>query len=239
MQTESPYWLKEAYAEAISEMDVGLAYRNQEMLAPTANLANHLFGNGGRFLDYGGGFGLFTRLMRDRGFEFFRQDQYCQNLFASYFDVTSSSDHRFDMLTAFEVFEHLEQPKEEIKRMFAFSDILFFSTEIQPETNLEDWWYLTPESGQHIAFYTLESFRRIAKEMDCSFYSNGFNLHLLSKKPLFKSEIEFRKLILPEGLMKTIQMKILRKLGWKPADGRASLMMKDFDFIRSEMKRNS
>ncbi len=38
------------------------------------------------FLDYAGGYGVFTRLMRDIGFDFYWHDPYTQNLFANGFE---------------------------------------------------------------------------------------------------------------------------------------------------------
>jgi hypothetical protein len=36
----------------------------------------------GTFVDIGGGYGLLTRLMRDRGFDFYWKDPHCENIFA-------------------------------------------------------------------------------------------------------------------------------------------------------------
>jgi 2-polyprenyl-3-methyl-5-hydroxy-6-metoxy-1,4-benzoquinol methylase len=101
-------------------------------------------------------------------------------------DVTDQqSQNNFELMTACEVFEHLEDPMSEIEEMFTYSDSVLFSTVIQPNSplkNSKDWWYFMPETGQHVAFYSKESLIYIADKFNCNIYSNGRNLHLLTKK---------------------------------------------------------
>jgi len=186
IQVKNPFWLDEAYEHAISPLDTGLVSRNisWSTFAETFILKN--FDPHKQFIDYGGGCGLFVRLMRDKGFDFYRQDNYCQNLFAQYFDVTNlkSAGLRFELLTAFELFEHLVDPMLEIDHMLMFSESLLFSTELHSpnDKDIENWWYLSPSSGQHISFFTEDSFRMIAKTLNLNYYSNGATLHLLSRR---------------------------------------------------------
>ena len=70
VQTEKPYWLEEAYAEAINRADVGLFRRNLRQAKVAKAVIGTFFRSGGRFVDFGGGYGLLTRLMRDAGFDF-------------------------------------------------------------------------------------------------------------------------------------------------------------------------
>jgi 2-polyprenyl-3-methyl-5-hydroxy-6-metoxy-1,4-benzoquinol methylase len=114
IRTENPYWLKEAYSDAISSLDIGLVERNFNLTQIAAPIIKCYFNYKSKFLDYAGGYGLFVRLMRDRGFDFYRQDIYCDNILARNFDITDlNSPSRFEMLTAFEVFEHLHDPLQE------------------------------------------------------------------------------------------------------------------------------
>src|SRR5690349_21110797 len=98
IQTEEPYWLKDAYINAINASDIGLVHRN----IITSNLTKaviRLFFNGDdEFIDYGGGYGLFVRLMRDAGYNFYRHDIFCENLFAKGFDADINIDSRFEIL---------------------------------------------------------------------------------------------------------------------------------------------
>src|SRR5690606_33910516 len=77
IQTENPYWLDEAYSSgAISVLDVGIMSRNLLLINKTENILFKLFPDFTDFsaVDYGGGHGVFVRMMRDRGFKFYRQD---------------------------------------------------------------------------------------------------------------------------------------------------------------------
>jgi hypothetical protein len=200
IQTENPYWLNEAYASVIADLDVGLVNRNIEFSNTLENIIDNYFKKGLRGLDYGGGYGLFVRLMRDKGYDFYRHDLFCQNIFAKYFNV-DNADERFDLVTSFEVFEHLINPLEEIKTIFSFGDNIFFSTVIIPEKKIskaDDWWYFIPETGQHVSFYSIKSLKAISAIHNMYFYSNGLNLHLFSKSKLsmdpFKKKNAFSKI---------------------------------------------
>ena len=184
IQVQDPHWLAEAYDEAITKSDIGLAGRNFKRSRQTGQLLTACFDAGGRFVDFGGGYGLFVRLMRDQGFDFYRYDPLCPNLFADRFDA--DPDAAYDLLTAWEVFEHLEDPLAEIEKMASLSRTLFFSTNLLPRTprNLDDWWYYGLEHGQHISFYSERTLQVIAGTFGLQLgYSNGF-LHLLSDRAM-------------------------------------------------------
>ena len=68
VQTEQPYWLDEAYSSPLIAADVGAVARNLRFAGITQALIQQCFDPDRAFLDYGGGYGLFVRLMRDRGF---------------------------------------------------------------------------------------------------------------------------------------------------------------------------
>jgi hypothetical protein len=195
IETEAPYWLGEAYSEAIVQSDVGLVGRNIGLVQPARMVIGVFFDSAGRFVDYGGGYGLFVRLMRDAGFDFRRYDRYCPNLFAKGLDVVPDENERFDLLTAFEVFEHLVDPVKELDLMVAMSSNILFTTRLIPMRNPprpKDWWYYAVDGGQHITLYTRESLSSLAKKKGLNFYSVG-ELHLLTKETL--SPLMFRLLV--------------------------------------------
>ena len=90
------------------------------------------------------------------------------------------------LITAFELFEHLPNPMEEIQEMFSYSDSILFSTELVPPNIPKpgEWWYYALESGQHISFYTTKSLSLIAKKFGRNYYSNGKSLHMITNKNL-------------------------------------------------------
>lgn len=233
IQTETPYWLKEAYQSAITDLDIGLIYRNNHFSNVVESiLLNNSLNSNGKFIDYGGGYGMFVRLMRDKGFDYYRQDIHCQNLFAKYFDITDIKDQQtFELLTAFEVFEHLEFPEKELEIMLSFSDNILFSTEIVPENNPtpDTWWYFTPETGQHISFYTLKSLQFLAEKHCLHFYSNCVSLHMFTKNKLSINPFEKSK---NKGKLHNFFLFINPQ---KPIPKRESLLMKDFEFIQSKI----
>jgi hypothetical protein len=185
--TEEPYWLEEAYDSAINESDIGLISRNLSLSKLTKAMILFLFNQQSKFLDYGGGYGVFVRLMRDMGFDFYRYDQYCENLFAKSFDVDiQNNSERFEILTAYELFEHLVNPLDEIDKMLKLSNSIIFSTELLPLDNPRpnEWWYYGLDHGQHTSIYTFSSLKYIADKFDINVYTNGRSIHLLTRNKI-------------------------------------------------------
>ncbi|MBD2125292.1 glycosyltransferase [Microcoleus sp. FACHB-1] len=192
IQTEEPYWLKEAYSSPIAKSDVGLVFRNTNFSRITSELIFKIFAHEAKFLDYGGGYGLFVRMMRDMGFDFYWHDTFCPNLFALGFEVGQNGDTYYELVTAFEVFEHFVNPLPEIEKILKFSKNILFSTELLPDNNPKphEWWYYAPEEGQHISLYTNKALLFIAEKFSLNLYSKGSTLHLLTEKKLSASQIE-------------------------------------------------
>ncbi len=184
VQTGPAVWLNEAYRSAITSSDLGLVKRNLTFANVCSVLIPILFPTSHRFVDYGGGYGLFVRLMRDAGFDFFRYDPICQNLFAQGLDVELPAVPAFDLVTAFEVFEHLIDPLHEITTMLKFGYSIFFSTELIAATapSPQVWPYYGLDHGQHIAFYSMQTLQVIAEKFGLRLYTNGQSIHLLTDK---------------------------------------------------------
>lgn len=225
-----PYWLGESYQTAITDLDLGLIYRNIQLSEILESLLlKDIVDQNGKFLDYGGGYGMFVRIMRDKGFNFYRQDIHCQNLFAKHFDISNIKiTEKFDLLTAIEVFEHLEDPMMEIEKMLSLSDNIFFSTELVPDNNMDfaSWWYFAPEMGQHVSFFTIHSLRILAEKYKLNFYSNGSSLHMFLKTkldadPFAKAQVN--------GRWESISMLFKPKSIIKK---RKSLLQNDFNLVR-------
>jgi len=234
IQTENPHWLSEAYSSAITKLDVGLPHRNIYLADKLSPVLAKSFNSKGVFLDYAGGYGLFTRLMRDNGFNFYHTDQYCQNLFAENFELKDlPAGTRFELVTAFEVFEHLPDPLNEIKKMLEFSDSLIFSTELQPARveKVEDWPYFAVETGQHIAFYTREALQAIAGQLGYNFYTDGKFIHLFTKTHFAKNPLPTQT---RDSFLLRKLKKLVKKLENKPKLPE-SLLLKDFQYVKDKL----
>jgi len=193
VQTSEPVWIQEAYSSAITSLDLGLLGRNIGFSDQLTAIIDACLPEAKHMLDYAGGYGVFVRLMRDRGFDFYRHDPFCENLFSKHFDIDDSHLERFDLVTAFEVFEHFVNPLQEIEKMFKFSDTLIFSTMIVPYQieDIKNWWYLSEETGQHVAFYSEKSLQIIAQKYGKKYYVKNGNLHMFSSKQLNSDQIDY------------------------------------------------
>jgi hypothetical protein len=180
--TEDPYWLEEAYSEALSSLDVGAVSRNLRAVPVTGAVIRLFFDQNGRFIDYGAGAGLLVRLMRDAGFNFLWADKFARNTFARGFEAGPGS---YEMVTAFEVFEHLADPVCELEKMLSFSRNILFSTVLVPARAPDpgQWWYYGLDHGQHVSFYTPQALRALGSRFGLSVCSSG-ELHLLSSRPV-------------------------------------------------------
>jgi len=187
IQTETPYWLDEAYSEVINNSDLGMVARNLGLARICRALITVFFNSNGRFVDYGGGYGLLVRLMRNSGFDFYRYDPRCANFFAKGFDVDLPAKQPCELVTSFEVFEHLVNPLEDIERMLAFSRNILLGTRLVPAHNPKpgEWQYYGLEHGQHVSLYTKRSLSVVAEKFHLHLHSCRQSIHLLSEKRLF------------------------------------------------------
>lgn len=163
LQTEPPFWLEEAYSALDATPDIGFMRRNLLISALTAEA---LRAAGVRpddlCLDWGAGFGLFCRLLRDSGFNFHAYDKFADSRYAWDKRIQDPAGLAPRVITAFEVFEHLPNPALDLEELFDLRpQLLIFSTEIY-EGQPADWWYLDPATGQHVFFYSRAALDSIA-----------------------------------------------------------------------------
>ena len=226
VQTEDPYWIEESYSDAINRTDVGYVARNQVLAKVTKALINRFFDKNAKYLDYGTGYGLFVRLMRDFGFDFYGQDKYCDIVFAKDFEI-EDNEKGFELVTAFELFEHLENPYEEMKKITGYSNNIFISTEFYPASSPKpgEWWYFGLEHGQHLSLYTKKSLEALGEKYGLNLYTNGKNIHLLTKKKINKAVFK---------LLSTYNT----YLSYRYFSDKNSLRQKDYDLINKRLEIN-
>lgn len=182
VQTETPYWLEQAYGHPIGDADTGIMLRNRANLARVTTALVALGRLRGRVLDVGGGLGILVRMLRDIGLDAHWSDKHCENLLAKGFEGGSGS---YDLATAFEVVEHLEHPLDELRALLDVAPAVLISTELAPEPGqlAASWWYLVPEYGQHIGFFRKSTLAWIARKLGCHFSTDGQSVHLFASAP--------------------------------------------------------
>lgn len=163
-------WLDQVYLSPINLTDVGYVWRNEYAATLVESIRPYLSAKD-YFVDYGAGYGLFVRMMRDRGLRFHWNDPFCENLFARGFDCDLERVGTYRMATAFEVFEHVPDPVATVREIRGLTKGVLFSTNLIPEgvSSLADWDYFGLEHGQHISFYSEESLARLAGRVEWSY----------------------------------------------------------------------
>ncbi len=152
-------WTLEEFASRIYNDDYVRYDPDSAELRPTENakLLDRLFGRDKaaiRHLDYGGGRGLLSKLLREAGWDSTSYDPF--------FDRGHAPEElgRFGLVTAFEVFEHVPDVNrlmDEISGLLADEGLVFFSTLVSDghigAGRPLDWWYAAPRNG-HIALHS-------------------------------------------------------------------------------------
>lgn len=228
VQTEKPYWLAEAYSEAITRSDIGLVGRSVSFSRIIRNLVYLFMDRDGRFLDYGAGYGLFVRMMRDFGLDFRWFDDSCENLFAKGFEGRlEETDQHYSLVTAIEVFEHMVDPIPNVARMVRASEGLFFTTVLIPEPppTPGSWWYYGLEHGQHVSLFSARAIAYIAREFGLHLQSDGVFIHLMTRRPLPAGALR----IVKSQALGTILNPILDRVAT-----RRSLLNRDFEAITGQ-----
>ena len=184
IQTETPFWLDEAYKNSLNIEDTGIIKRNLLMAKRTSVIISFLFDRKSQYLDYGGGTGLFVRLMRDYGYDFYWNDPYTENIFSRGFEGDISSTQQYRAVTTFECFEHFIDPRTEINKMLSLAPAIIFSTEIFTGNAPlpENWPYYYFSHGQHISLYSLKSLRILADVYNLQLLTNNKSFHVLTPR---------------------------------------------------------
>ncbi|MDC1043993.1 class I SAM-dependent methyltransferase [Candidatus Pelagibacter ubique] len=182
VQTEQPYWLKEAYTSAINHSDTGIMSRNLSNVSLVIATLTMMKMRSSLVVDYAGGHGFLVRLLRDFGINALWSDPYCDNLVARGFEYKNEGHAK--LITAFETFEHFTNPCDEISKMLDIAPNILLTTSIIPDPapKPSDWWYYGQEHGQHIGFYRLRTLQYLANKFGLYLISDGTSRHFFSKQ---------------------------------------------------------
>lgn len=128
-----------------------------------------------RILDHGCGESVVPDLLRSRGHRVTAIDvappsRPHPDRITGYLEEMEPSEHGFDLVYSFQVFEHLPNPRPALRRLVELTEpggLLLIHTDMEtPERadGLENWWYVSPPD--HCAFYRPATFRRMAAPLD-------------------------------------------------------------------------
>jgi hypothetical protein len=182
MQTELPYWLDEAYAVPGVHMDVGSATRTvKNWMAATTLFDKIGLPRDSLIVDFGAATGLFARLLRDVGYNARSYDKYSSAHLTNYFNAEHPEKSAPKIVTAFEVFEHFVNPKQEISALLLNKPDLLIFTNWFCDDQKDDWVYFVEDTGQHVFLYKQQALRDIADKLDYDLVLTSF-FHILVRR---------------------------------------------------------
>ena len=189
VQVHNPIWIEQAHSKAISNLDTGLVSRCISASRLTATLLYLEGKKGSRGLDWGGGTGLLTRLLRDQGFRVLSYDKYAKAEHAEGFESTQvQSEEPATFVTSIECFEHLVSPIDVFKSVTQKKEYFMFTTDVidtpPPDPAKATWWYYVPESGQHVTFVSRKGMEEFRNILGFTYYVAFGGLHVMSRSKL-------------------------------------------------------
>jgi len=132
-------------------------------------------------LDYGGGNGVLSNSLCYKGWRSKSYDPFPKS------QTSIEELGKFNLITAFEVFEHVPNPKKlisDILTLMSDDSLVLFSTLLADEyikkNKRLDWWYAAPRNG-HISLYSRKSLNLLAVEHNLIFGSFNDGVHFLLK----------------------------------------------------------
>jgi glycosyltransferase involved in cell wall biosynthesis len=162
LQTDDPQGLRQPHAETV-KTDALLASHTLFNVFALPRLLDVLKVRADdTAVDYGGGAGLFARLMRDLGYNFHLCDphgsaEYMQNY------VVNEFPRKWRVVTLFNVASRFVNPQQDWAQVFACDpDWVIGNTPIYAQQDA-DWTELTHDEGRPAFYYSLESLAHIAR----------------------------------------------------------------------------
>jgi hypothetical protein len=213
VQADNPVWIEQAHSKAISNLDTGLVSR---CLSASRLISTLLFledKKAAKGIDWGGGTGLLTRLLRDQGYQVRSYDKYAKAEHAEGFEASlEEAEEAATFTTSIECFEHLVNPIVAFKDVTAKKEYFIFTIETidtpPPDPAEKSWWYFVPESGQHITFASKKGLDEFRKILEFDHYAGFGSLHVMSR-----SRLKFRtRLILGTRAIRSVAFLVIPEI---------------------------
>ena len=214
IHAENPSWLEGSFTDALNSLDIGSVDRCNIVADFVEVLANSLKVDNPKVLDWGGGYGLLTRILRDRGVRCSHYDPYTESLFAENIDLQSGS--KFDLIVLSEVMLHITDPVSTLTELLKLSDNIMFTAVIAPPDVTPEWWYFMPDTGQHVAIFSQQTIPELGSALKVNTLSDKQFFHLVAKdQPGVLTRLLFTKRVIPFGVAALLYLKrqVMRALG--------------------------
>jgi Methyltransferase domain len=133
-------------------------------------------------LDYGGGNGMLSKLLNYKNWNSLTYDPFVNQ------DLKINDLGEFNLITAFEVFEHVPNVQMLMKNLTSLiknDGIILFTTLLSDNKIIEKkritWWYASPRNG-HISLFSSASLLHLARQSGLNFCSFTDGLHAFWKR---------------------------------------------------------
>lgn len=131
-----------------------------------------------RHLDYGGGNGSLSSLLAQQGWDTTSYDPFPGD------GTSAESLGKFNLITSFEVFEHVPDPNilmASLRMLMDDSECLVLFSTLASEGNIVprgrlNWWYASPRNG-HISLFSIRSLAVLAEKYGLGFRSFNATTH--------------------------------------------------------------
>ena len=167
-------WRREVYNAGYAAVDPDQAngIRAQNNVGFVADFARQR--NLTRILDFGGGDGLLARILTEGFFDAQTWDPLVDQ-------PRPSGD--FDLITAFEVFEHSANPRETVAELRSWARP--HAVELVSTLTNDDWdvshWYVSPRNG-HVSMHTTRSLEKLFDQSGWTVCHLSAAVHLATRK---------------------------------------------------------
>jgi len=211
---QDPKWLEESFTDSLNSLDIGSVDRCNIVADFVEVLLKSLKVDNPKVLDWGGGYGLLTRILRDRGVSCFHYDPYVDPLFAKNTVLTSNT--KFDLVILSEVMLHMTSPVDTLSELLAISKHVVFTAVVAPPDVSPEWWYFMPDTGQHVTIFSERSIAELGAALNARVLSDDKFFHLITKDtPRVTIRLLFTKRFIPFGLaaLLYLQRQIKRAIG--------------------------